>query len=245
MENTSEMTDRTLQVLSFGAGAIGTYIGGSLALQGHRVIFLERPEVAEELSQRGLQLTINDQTHAIPSPLVAGSLSQALDLGPLDVALFALKSFDTGPALEMIAPLADRFPPVLCLQNGVENESALAEILGSNKVIAGSVTSAIGRRAAGNIILERLRGMGVAAGHPLSEKLVDALSSGRSERTTLPRACLHEVVQDAHQPAGECKFCHFGYDAGRDLFTCGFVPVRNRPIAGSVTSDAGSWDRSR
>jgi len=176
MENTSEMTDRTLQVLSFGAGAIGTYIGGSLALQGHRVIFLERPEVAEELSQRGLQLTINDRTHAIPSPLVAGSLSQALDLGPLDVALFALKSFDTGPALEMIAPLADRFPPVLCLQNGVDNESALAEILGSNKVIAGSVTSAIGRRAAGNIILERLRGMGVAVGHPLSERLVDALS---------------------------------------------------------------------
>ena len=36
-----------LKVLSIGAGAIGTYIGGSLALQGHKVVFVERPTVAE------------------------------------------------------------------------------------------------------------------------------------------------------------------------------------------------------
>ena len=42
------MTD-CLQVLSIGAGAIGTYIGGSLALQGHDVAFLERPNIADEL----------------------------------------------------------------------------------------------------------------------------------------------------------------------------------------------------
>ncbi|MCJ7724115.1 MAG: response regulator, partial [Anaerolineales bacterium] len=35
----------SLRILSFGAGAIGTYIGGSLALSGHKVIFLERPDV--------------------------------------------------------------------------------------------------------------------------------------------------------------------------------------------------------
>ena len=39
------------------------------------------------------------------------------------------------------------------------------------KCIYGTVTSAIGRRGAGDIVLERLRGIGVARGHPLSEML--------------------------------------------------------------------------
>ncbi|MCH7663763.1 MAG: 2-dehydropantoate 2-reductase, partial [Chloroflexi bacterium] len=32
--------EHPLRVLSIGAGAIGTYIGGSLALHGHQVTFL-------------------------------------------------------------------------------------------------------------------------------------------------------------------------------------------------------------
>jgi 2-dehydropantoate 2-reductase len=66
-------------------------------------------------------------------------------------------------------------PPVLCLSNGVSNEPAIAEALGREKVIYGTVTSAVGRRGAGDIVLERLRGVGVAKGHPLSEKLNSAL----------------------------------------------------------------------
>jgi ketopantoate reductase len=36
-----------LHWLIFGAGAIGTYIGGSLALHGQNVAFLEQPGVAQ------------------------------------------------------------------------------------------------------------------------------------------------------------------------------------------------------
>ncbi|HEX7433758.1 MAG TPA: 2-dehydropantoate 2-reductase N-terminal domain-containing protein, partial [Anaerolineaceae bacterium] len=43
-----------LRFLIFGAGAIGTYIGGSLALAGHNVIFFERPEIALRLRERGI-----------------------------------------------------------------------------------------------------------------------------------------------------------------------------------------------
>jgi 2-dehydropantoate 2-reductase len=52
----------------------------------------------------------------------------------------------------------------------------LAGVLGKDKVIAGTVTSAIGRRGAGDIQLERLRGMGLAAGHPLSQRIANALN---------------------------------------------------------------------
>lgn len=163
--------------LIFGAGAIGTYIGGSLALQGHRVVFLERPEVAEELRQRGMCLKINEQEHQIDDPKMAGSLEEALDQGPFEIAIFALKSFDTQAALEKMAPNREKMPAILCLQNGVENEAALAAVLGEGKVIAGTVTSAIGRRAAGNIVLERHRGMGVAADNPVSPYLVEVFNA--------------------------------------------------------------------
>ena len=39
-----------LKILSFGAGAIGTYIGGSLSLVGEQVVFIEQPAVAGELA---------------------------------------------------------------------------------------------------------------------------------------------------------------------------------------------------
>ena len=103
------------------------------------------------------------------------SLEEALKFGPFDVSLFALKSFDTISALEGMKPFAEKLPPLLCLSNGVENEQAIAQALGPDKVIYGTVTTAIGRRGAGDIILEKLRGMGIAAGHPLSERLVAAM----------------------------------------------------------------------
>lgn len=173
-----------LNVLVFGAGAIGTYFGGSLVLAGHNVIFVEQPKMAADLRERGLRLdlTIDERRKTKDAFLVpprsfvmAASLEEALKFGPFDVALFALKSFDTASALEGMKPFADRLPPMLCLSNGVENEQAIARELGADKVVYGTVTTAIGRRGAGDIVLEKLRGVGVAAGHPLSEKLVNAL----------------------------------------------------------------------
>ena len=173
-----------LNVLVFGAGAIGTYFGGSLALAGHNVVFVEQSKMIGDLHERGLRLdlTIDKRRQTKDAFLIEPrsfviepSLESALKFGPFDVALFALKSFDTAAALEGMKPFADKLPPILCLSNGVENEQTIASMLGLDKVIYGTVTSAIGRRGVGDVALEKLRGVGVAAGHPLSEKLVAAL----------------------------------------------------------------------
>jgi 2-dehydropantoate 2-reductase len=186
-----------LKVLTFGAGAIGTYIGGSLSLAGHNVVFVEQPAVAEELRQRGLRLDLTidarrktkDAFVLAPSSfVVAGSLEDALKFWPFDVAVFALKSFDTPAALEGMQPFAEKLPPMLCLSNGVDNESAIAEALGADKVIYGTVTSAIGRRAAGDIVLEKLRGIGIADGNPLSAKLVSAFNAALLNAELFPNA---------------------------------------------------------
>src|ERR1051325_6004367 len=173
-----------LNVLLFGAGAIGTYVGGSLALTGHQLVFVEQAKVVEELREHGLRLDLpldrrrqtNEASRLEPAAFrIVASLEDALRYGPFDVALFALKSFDTRSALEGMKPFADKMPPILCLSNGVSNEPAIARALGKDRVIYGTVTSAVGRRDAGDIVLEKLRGMGVARGHPLSEKLNSAL----------------------------------------------------------------------
>jgi 2-dehydropantoate 2-reductase len=170
-----------LRWLVLGAGAIGTYIGGSLLLNerrgmpGQQVTFVERPEVANHLYTHGLHLKLADGEYQIDQPRVFSSLSAALDDQEYDLAVFALKSFDTTEAIRGFQPVLNRLPPILCLSNGVDNEPTLAQAVGADRVIAGTVTSAIGRPAAGSIILERLRGVGVAAGHPLSSLAILAL----------------------------------------------------------------------
>jgi 2-dehydropantoate 2-reductase len=175
-----------MKILSFGAGAIGTYIGGSLVLAGHQVVFVEQQKVVDELREKGLRLDLTlderrktKEASRINSSafVIVSSLDEALRYGPFDLALFALKSFDTQAALEGMQPFADKLPPLLCLSNGVSNEPAIAEALGKDKVIYGTVTTAIGRRGAGDIVLEKLRGVGVAKGHPLSEKVHAALDA--------------------------------------------------------------------
>lgn len=193
---------QNLSVLCFGAGAIGTYMGGSLALSGFKVVFIEQPAVAEELQKTGLVLDLGlderrgtKQPFKIPSTKFScvSSIKDALELGPFEVAIFALKSFDTASALENMKPYIDRMPPVLCFQNGVDNESVLTAVLGTEKVIAGTTTSSVGRLAAGQIVLERLRGVGIATGanpqlNALAARLVDAMNAALLNASLFPRA---------------------------------------------------------
>src|SRR5512140_658482 len=173
----------SLKILSFGAGAIGTYIGGSLALAGHQLVFIEQGPAVAELRSRGMRLDLTldrrRKTHetSVIAPgafVVAGGLDEALRYGPFDAALFALKSFDTAAAVEDMRPFASRMPPVWCLSSGVDNEPMLGALIGPERVIAGSVTTAVGRRAAGDIVMERLRGVGLAVSHPISLRLAEA-----------------------------------------------------------------------
>lgn len=165
-----------LRVLCIGTGAIGTYIGGSLALAGHEVVFVERAGIAAEVRRRGLRLKLGISEFQVQNPVVVETIQEALQTGGYEIALLAVKSYDTAEFVEAIAPYALEFPPVLCLQNGVENEALLAGVLGAERVLAATVTSAVGRRAAGDIVLERLRGVGIVRGHPMSMKLAEAMS---------------------------------------------------------------------
>lgn len=167
---------KPLRFLVFGCGAIGTYLGGSLAATGQQVVFLERAELAGVIRTGGLRVQVKDRELRVANPILTEDIQQALETGRFDAAILAVKSFDTLGLLQSLAPLADRLPPVICFQNGVENEALIASKLGQNRVIAGTVTTAIGRRGPGSVVVEKLRGVGVADSQGIVPGLLAALN---------------------------------------------------------------------
>ena len=161
-----------MRYLCFGLGAIGTYLGGSLAKAGNKVVFTDHADIGAAVRRQGLRLEMPSGLHIVSNPVVVSSLEQALALGPYDAALLAIKSFDTPSFLADIQPYLKELPPIICFQNGVENESLLEEATGSGGVVPATVTSAVGKNGPGDIILERLRGVGIYGGHAISKPLL-------------------------------------------------------------------------
>lgn len=164
-----------MKILIIGAGAIGSYIGGSLSLAGEEVIFLEKPEIANIQLQRQVKIQQDLQLKTTTIPLI-GSLINAFTVDKLDLIIIAVKSFDTGSVIVKLKSELKEIPPIVCLQNGVENEIQLIDTFGAEKVIYGSVTTAIGKGANSEVIVERLRGIGIASQHQLSSQIVDIMN---------------------------------------------------------------------
>ena len=166
-----------MRFLFLGAGAIGTYVGGSLAAAGIPVTFVEQPGAAEAIARDGLTIERDAGTTVVRDVAVTTSAAEALASAPHDVVVFALKSFDTESAARGLLATGLDVPPVLSLQNGVDNEPALRGILGPDRVIAGTVATAVAKPGVGRVIEETHRGIGIASGHALSERLVADLDA--------------------------------------------------------------------
>ncbi|PWH16181.1 MAG: 2-dehydropantoate 2-reductase [Anaerolineae bacterium] len=171
-----------ISMLSIGAGAIGSYIGGRLLLSGQQVVFLEKPNVAESLQKVGLTIYQGKESQRVESLQVLSSLQQALSQEKAyDILLVAVKSYDTAKLIETLLPYKDHIPPILSLQNGVENEPQFRSAFGEERVIAGTVTSAIGWKQVGEIVIEKERGVGIATQtqSELALRLIHAFKQAR------------------------------------------------------------------
>ena len=158
-----------MRLLIFGAGAIGSYVGGYLAQSGQPVTFLARPAGAELLQARGLHVhdARTNTAFTVRAFSTTTSAAEAFAAGAYDCVVLAIKSFDTAEALTQLRAATPNPPPVLCLQNGVDNEIEIAAALGPDHVIAGTVTTPLSKPAEGELVVEKPRGLGVALGHQI------------------------------------------------------------------------------
>lgn len=106
----------------YGAGAIGGTIGGRLFEHGHDVVLIARGRHGEVCRDDGLVLRTADAEVRLAVPTVL----HPAELGPLDpdrdVVVLAMKTQDTPEALDALAAVAPATTPIVCAQNGVENE---------------------------------------------------------------------------------------------------------------------------
>ena len=109
-----------MRFVIYGAGAIGGTIGGRLFEAGHDVTLIARGEHLRALRGEGLTLAAPAGTVTLPIPAVGEPRAAGLAEG--DVVVLAMKSQDTGPAVEALVRSAPPDIAVVCAQNGVENE---------------------------------------------------------------------------------------------------------------------------
>jgi 2-dehydropantoate 2-reductase len=125
-----------VKIAIVGAGGVGGYFGAQLARAGEEVHFLARGAHLAAMRERGLRIrSVSEDfslapadTHATDDPSV---------IGPADIVLFTVKSYDTESAAILLTPLLGPDTVVVSLQNGIDNEEKLAARIGSEHVAGG------------------------------------------------------------------------------------------------------------
>jgi 2-dehydropantoate 2-reductase len=115
-----------------GAGAVGCYFGGMLALAGAPVTFIGRKRQVEALRGKGLNLESVHFTRTIPVS-ASTDMSFAADA---QVVLLCVKTTDTEEAAKSLAPHLAAGALVVSLQNGVDNVARIRAAAGINAVPA-------------------------------------------------------------------------------------------------------------
>lgn len=122
-----------MDIVVFGAGSLGSLVGGLLA-RDHEVTLVARAAHAEAVRESGLRIEGIGDTH--PDRVFPATTTDGTDL-EADLAIVAVKSFDTAMAAEQLA--TGSFDAVCSLQNGMGNEATLAAALEA-PVLAGTAT---------------------------------------------------------------------------------------------------------
>ncbi|UNZ18522.1 2-dehydropantoate 2-reductase N-terminal domain-containing protein [Streptomyces sp. 891-h] len=151
-----------MRYIVVGAGAVGGAIGGRLHEAGHDVVLVARGAHYQALRAGGLRLTTSTGTLTLPVPVVDSP--QAVTLRHGDVLVLAVKTQHSEAALQEWAArpvqggrqgeTAAEVIPLVCAQNGVENERlalrrfrqvyGMCVVLPAAHVTAGSVVARCG-----------------------------------------------------------------------------------------------------
>jgi 2-dehydropantoate 2-reductase len=168
-----------MKVVVFGAGSLGSLLGGLLA-DTHDVTLIGREPHVGTVRESGLELTGAVERTVYPDARTAPPESA-------DLALVTVKSYNTGAAARALSECS--LEAALSLQNGMGNEERLAEFL-SCPVLAGTCTYGALLESPGSVactgVGEVLLGARAGGESALAGRVGQALSAGGIETTVTP-----------------------------------------------------------
>lgn len=145
-----------MRVLVIGGGAVGCLVSARIAAAGHAVTLAARPQTAAAVHRQGLRLVEADGRLLSPTVQALAALAEAFaGAAPsYDLAILAVKSYDTQSVAGELRRAAPPTLPVLSVQNGVGNEEVLAAALPS-PIFAGALTTPVEVLAPGHVRVAR------------------------------------------------------------------------------------------
>lgn len=121
-----------------GAGAIGGYLGAQLTAHGQDCVLIDAWHAhVEAMRQQGLRIeqavTGTDRTVPVQA-LHVGDVQSLWRQAPIDLAVIAVKSYDTPWAAALLLPCMASDACFVSVQNGI-NEGALASVVGADRTL--------------------------------------------------------------------------------------------------------------
>lgn len=124
-----------MKILIMGTGGVGGYYGGLLAQQGNEVTFISRGAHLYAIRHEGLKVkSVHGDFHVRP----ANATDDPINVGPVDLILFSVKTYSTDEAAQAIRAAVGRHTTILSLQNGVDAAERIGQIVGMEHVIGGA-----------------------------------------------------------------------------------------------------------
>src|SRR5215211_213898 len=210
-----------MRIAIMGSGGTGGYFGGLLARAGEEVTFIARGAHLEALRLRGL--TVKSRL-AREFTLPVRATDTPDEVGPVDLVLFCVKTYDTDTAAESIHPLIGEDTMLLSLQNGIDNAERIAQTIGHE--------SGLGAVA---YVVSAIEAPGVVAQTAGPGKIVlGELAGGTSARTERLHGVLQraEIAAEVHPDVRIAIWQKF-------LFICAFsgVTAVTRVAIGPIMAD--------
>lgn len=217
-----------MRILVFGAGAVGSALGGLLARAGHAVTLLCRPHHMNAVRERGLRIRGLWGDHHVTAIEAAARVD---DLGEraFDLILLTVKSYDTHAAVEALRLVARSDAAIVSVQNGYGNTQAIEAGLGRDRVFGARIITGIEQPEPGCILVtvsaDEIR-LGPPAGEP----------------EWMPRAeQLAQTLRDAGIPAAATNQ-YREYLWSKIVYNCALNPLGAllRATYGEVVADSGT-----
>lgn len=121
-----------MKILVMGTGGVGGYYGGLLAQQGNEVTFIARGAHLYAIRHEGLKVK---SAHGDFTLSPANATDDPANVGPVDLILFCVKTYNTDEAAEAIVPAVGPQTAVMSVQNGIDAAERIGRAVGLEHVV--------------------------------------------------------------------------------------------------------------